>query len=54
MVAVVDTIHQMVGHMVTVDPNDDTPQKRVEQFFITMDTVSLIYFSDTVLIYLYQ
>ena len=38
--AIVDSMHKMVGQMVELSEDDETPQKRVDKIFETMDLVS--------------
>ena len=40
METIVDSIHKMVGQMVELTEDDETPQKRVDKMFEAMDTVS--------------
>lgn len=37
MVKIVDAIYKMIGSMVTLPPDENTPEKRVNKFFETID-----------------
>lgn len=39
MIDIVDAIYSMVGNMIELPKDEDTPQKRVEKIFERMDEV---------------
>ena len=41
MLRIVDAIYQMVGTMVTLPADEDTPEKRVNKIFTLMDKVRI-------------
>lgn len=41
MIDIVDSIYCMVGNMLDLPLDEDTPEKRVDKIFTQMDTVSL-------------
>lgn len=40
MASIVDAIYSMIGNMLELPKDEDTPEKRVEKIFSNMDLVS--------------
>lgn len=43
MANIVDAIYSMIGNMLELPKDEDTPQKRVEKIFANMDLVIIIF-----------
>lgn len=44
MIDIIDAIYSMVGNLIDLPKDEDTPEKRVEKIFSQMDMVSLMIF----------
>lgn len=49
MANIVDAIYSMIGNMLELPKDEDTPQKRVQKIFENMDLVNLFNFSKLLL-----
>ena len=44
MVNIIDAIYSMVGNLIDLPKDEDTPEKRVEKIFTQMDMVSPLFY----------